>query len=114
MRAIFEYLAKEDLLAILKNPNNPIILAKKLDFDAYGIEIKFDNNALALLARKAHSENTGARGLVSAVEQALLSFESQLPSSRVQQFAVTAAVIRDPNATLNHLKKQAPEVPGRV
>ena len=60
---------------ILKNPNNPIILGKKLDFAAYGIDVKFQTDALALLAHRAHDENTGARGLVSAVESALLPFE---------------------------------------
>jgi len=110
VRAVFEYLTEEDLFAILRNPNNPIILGKKLDFGAYGIDVKFDDSALDLLARDAHSENTGARGLVSAVERALLAFERQLPSSDVKQFPVTGAVIRKPEAALEHLKAQSAEV----
>lgn len=110
VRAVFEYLSEEDLFAILKNPNNPIILGKKLDFGAYGIEAKFDDSALELLARDAHGENTGARGLVSAVERALLAFERQLPSSDVKQFPVTGAVIHEPEAALERLKAQTAEV----
>ena len=81
VRAVFEVLTEQDLFAILKNPNNPIILGKKLDFGAYGIEIKFSEGFLRLMARDAADENTGARGLVSAVERALLEFEKTLPGS---------------------------------
>jgi ATP-dependent Clp protease ATP-binding subunit ClpX len=93
VRAVFEHLTEEDLYTILANPNNPIILGKKLDFAAYGIAIKFGNDALRLLAGQAFEESTGARGLVSAVERALLSFEKRLPSTKVRRFAVPAAVI---------------------
>jgi len=110
VRAIFEYLDEEDLFDILNNPNNPIILGKKLDFAAYGIDAKFDESALKLLARDAHAENTGARGLVSAVERALLSFEKQLPSSEVKQFCVTANVINTPAKSLERIKEGAPAV----
>ncbi|MCP3950932.1 MAG: AAA domain-containing protein [Desulfobacterales bacterium] len=110
VRAVFEYLGEEDLLAILKNPNNPIILGKKLDFGAYGIDAKFDDGALQLLAREAHGENTGARGLVSAVERALLAFERQLPSTDVKQFPVTATVISAPDTSLESIKAQSPAV----
>jgi ATP-dependent Clp protease ATP-binding subunit ClpX len=110
VRAVFEYLNEEDLFDILNNPNNPITLGKKLDFAAYGIDAKFDESALKLLARDAHAENTGARGLVSAVERALLSFETQLPSSEVKQFCITAKVINTPAKSLERLKEGAPAV----
>ena len=96
MRCVFEQLTEDDLFDILKNPNNPIILGKKLDFAAYGIDIKFASEALGLLAGEAAQENTGARGLVSAVERALLPFEKRLPSTNVRMFPVTADVIRHP------------------
>jgi endopeptidase Clp ATP-binding regulatory subunit ClpX len=98
--AIFEHLSQEDLFQILKTPNNPIIMGKKMDFAAYGIDIKFDAKALNLLAKNAFGENTGARGLVSAMEKALLAFEKKLPSTSVQKFPVTPAVIEDPEKTL--------------
>ena len=100
VRAVFERLTEADLCDILKNPNNPIILGKKLDFAAYGIDVKFQTEALAVLAERAFDENTGARGLVSAVENALLPFEKTLPSSAVTRFAVTRQVIDDPRSNL--------------
>ena len=62
VKAVFERLKEEDLLKILQTPNNPVLLNKKLDFATYGIDIRFSNNALELLAEKAYTENIGARG----------------------------------------------------
>ncbi|MEW6671475.1 MAG: AAA family ATPase [Thermodesulfobacteriota bacterium] len=103
VRSVFEKLTEADLFEILKNPNNPIILGKKLDFSAYGIDIKFEDEALRILAGHAFEENTGARGLISAVEKALLEFEKKLPSTHVKKFAVTATVIQKPREALKDL-----------
>jgi len=103
VRAVFEKLTEEDLFEILKNPSNPIILGKKLDFAAYDINVKFENRALGILAEKAFNENTGARGLVSAVEGALLLFEKKLPSSDIKKFPVTVSVINDPKKSLENM-----------
>ena len=100
VRAIFEHLTESDLFDILQNPNNPIILGKKLDFAAYGINIKFDEAALRLIAEMAFDENTGARGLVSAVEKSLMPFERKLPSIDISIFPVTEYVIRQPEKVL--------------
>ncbi len=101
VKAVFEELTQADLYDILKNPNNPIVLGKKFDFAAYGIDIKFCTEALRILAERAFRENTGARGLVSAVEEALLLFESKLPSTEIHHFAVTSAVIKTPREVLD-------------
>ena len=93
-------MTQADLFDILQNPNNPIILGKKLDFSAYGIDIKFGDAALRLMATMAFEENTGARGLVSAVEKSLLPFERKLPSIDIHVFPVTEYVIRQPEAAL--------------
>ncbi|MFC1515639.1 AAA family ATPase [Thermodesulfobacteriota bacterium] len=103
VRAVFETLTEDDLFQILKNPSNPIILGKKLDFAAYGIDVKFEDEVLQFLAENAFQENTGARGLVSAVEKALLVFEKRLPSTNVKTFPVTVSVLNDPEASLAKL-----------
>ncbi len=104
VRSVFEPLAEEDLFGILTNPNNPIILGKKLDFAAYGIDIKFHRDALKLMAHRAFDENTGARGLVSAVERSLLDFEKHLPSTDARHLAVTADVLEHPQKWLDILE----------
>ncbi|MEA3416911.1 MAG: AAA family ATPase [Thermodesulfobacteriota bacterium] len=100
VKTVFEKLTEEDLYEILKNPNNPIILGKKLDFAAYGIEVKLEDKALHILAKRAFDENTGARGLVSVFEIALLLFEKKLPSTNIKKFPVTAFVIEQPEKAL--------------
>lgn len=103
VRAVFEYLDENDLYKILKNPNNPITIGKKLDFAAYDIDAKFEDKALQSLAREAAKENTGARGLVSAVESALLLFEKKLPSTVVRQFPITAQLVDSPQEAYENM-----------
>jgi hypothetical protein len=102
VRCVLDTLSEADLYAILKMPNNPVILSKKLDFAAYGIDIVFTDAALKTLAKKAAIENTGARGLVSVVEESLLAFEEKLPSSQITTFTVTRELLEAPRV---HLKK---------
>jgi len=101
--AFFEKLNEDDLFQILQNPNNPIILGKKLDFAAYGIDVKFEEKILHILAKNAFEENTGARGLVSAIEKALLLFEKKLPSTNITKFSVTPAIVENPKKSLETL-----------
>ncbi|MEW5736677.1 MAG: AAA family ATPase [Thermodesulfobacteriota bacterium] len=101
--AVLDELSEDDLFEILKNPNNPIVLSKKLDFAAYGIRIVFTDPALRAVARDAANHKTGARGLVSAMERALLCFEKKLPSTDIKTFTVTGAVAKDPEAELARL-----------
>ncbi len=96
VRSVFERLTEDDLFEILRNSNNPIILGKKLDFKAYGIDVRFEDEFLRATAKEAFTENTGARGLVSALEGALLRFERGLPSADVSLFPATARVFEQP------------------
>ncbi len=110
VKAVFDPLGQEDLYQILKNPNNPIVLGKKLDFSAYGIRIKFEDAFLRRMAELAFAENTGARGLVSVIEKSLLHFERTLPSTDVKQFGVTMEALADPIGVLQRMRS-APEDP---
>jgi len=108
VRCILDTLEENDLYAILKMPNNPVILSKRLDFAAYGIDIAFEDEALKILAGMAFTENTGARGLVSVVEDALLPFEETLPSRNITRFVVTRQVIAEPSDVLTDLLADQP------
>ncbi len=110
VKAVLDPLGQEDLYQILKNPNNPIVLGKKLDFNAYGIQVKFEDVFLRRMAELAFAENTGARGLVSVIEKALLDFECTLPSSTVKQFGVTLEALDDPRGLLQRMRS-APDDP---
>jgi endopeptidase Clp ATP-binding regulatory subunit ClpX len=103
--AVFEKLDVSDLYEILRNINNPIILGKKKDFKSYGIDIKFEDQALRKIAAYAHEEKTGARGLVSAAEKGLLAFEKKLPSTDIKQLVVTPEVVDSPEQELGRILK---------
>ena len=107
VRSVFEHLTEDDLYQILKNPNNPIILGKKLDFAAYDIEVKFEDQLLRTLAKHAFTENTGARGLVSAAEKALLDFERKLPSAGINKFPATMDIVDNPEAFLKTITAES-------
>ncbi len=104
VRCVLDTLDKDDLYAVLKMPNNPVILNKRLDFCAYGLDIVFSDNALKILAERAFKENTGARGLVSVVEDALLPFEERLPSTSVGHLTVNQTLLTSPKTVLKQLE----------
>ncbi|MDL1963022.1 MAG: AAA family ATPase, partial [Deltaproteobacteria bacterium] len=103
VKTVFDNLTECDLYEILKNPNNPVILGKQLDFAAYGIDIKFEDKVFRILAKRAFEENTGARGLVSAIEKALLLFEKTLPSTNTKKFPAIVSLMEDPKEYLKKL-----------
>jgi endopeptidase Clp ATP-binding regulatory subunit ClpX len=109
---VFDELTKDDLVEILKNPNNPVILSKRQDFGAYGIDIQFEDEALVKIAEMAANEKTGARGLVSAIEKVLIPFEKHLPSTDIKELLVTPELVAAPEAELLALK-QNPDDPVR-
>ena len=102
---VFDELTKDDLVEILKNPNNPILISKRLDFRAYGIEIRFEEESLKKIAEMAALEKTGARGLVSAIENVLIPFEKKLPSTRLKKILVTPELVENPETQLKLLLK---------
>jgi ATP-dependent protease Clp ATPase subunit len=83
-----------------------VINAKKRDFRAYGIDLRFEEDALYALAERACGHNTGARGLVSAVESVLMKFEKKLPSTSIKRLLVTRVLVDDPAGSLQALLEQ--------
>ena len=100
---VLEDLTADDLYEILKNPNNPVVISKKRDFAAYGIDLRFQDQALKILADQAALLKTGARALVSVMEKALLPFEKHLPSTDISRLLVTPDLLKDPKAHLIRL-----------
>jgi len=100
---VFDELTAEDLFEILKNPNNAILLSKRLDFKSYGIDLIFEDESLKKLAHEAVKEQTGARGIVGVVERILMPFEKHLPSTDVKQLVITPDLVDNPTEHLTWL-----------
>jgi len=101
--ALFESLTVADLYAILKSTNSAVINSKKRDFMAYGVDLRFEDEALKKIAEMAYGEKTGARGLISAVERVLLKFEKKLPSTDIKKLVVTRSMAENPGRELKDL-----------
>ena len=96
--AVFDPLSADDLYQILKSPASSLVMSKKKDFLAYGIDLRFEDEALRSIAEAAFFEKTGARGLISALERVLLKFEKVLPSSAMTRLVVSVEMATDPDA----------------
>ncbi|HTY22454.1 MAG TPA: AAA family ATPase [Desulfomonilaceae bacterium] len=94
--AVLEELDVEDLYKILKNRYSSVVTAKKQDFKAYGIDVRFTDGSLVKIAELAHKEKTGARSLISVMERLLVGFERSLPSTPVNRFTVTEELVENP------------------
>ena len=93
----------EGLFKILKNRFSSVVLGKKMDFLAYGIKLDFTDDALMELAKKAHQEKTGARGLLSVFEKLLIKFEKKLPSTGIKELTVDMNLMNNPEKVLSDL-----------
>ncbi len=73
-------LAEEDLIRILKEPKNALTKQYMKLFELEGISLRFTDEALSAAAKKAMQRKSGARGLRSVMENAMLEVMYELPS----------------------------------
>ena len=68
------------LIQILTEPNNALVKQYQALLDMEGVELEIRENALGAIAKKAIARKTGARGLRSIIEDALMDVMYDLPS----------------------------------
>jgi ATP-dependent Clp protease ATP-binding subunit ClpX len=89
-------LSRGDLITILTEPKNALVKQFQASFDFDDIELVFADESLDAVADKALERETGARGLRSILEEALLDVQFELPSRRdVRKCVVTRETIAD-------------------
>src|SRR5947208_3286356 len=87
-------LQREDLVPILTEPKNALVRQYQRFFNYDSIELVFTEEALWQIAEKALERETGARGLRSIIEGALLDVMLELPSRKdVVKCAITKETI---------------------
>ncbi|MCI2774596.1 ATP-dependent Clp protease ATP-binding subunit ClpX [Staphylococcus petrasii] len=94
--ANLETLDVEALKNILTQPKNALVkqYTKMLELD--NVELEFTEDALAAVSEKAIERKTGARGLRSIIEEALIDIMYDVPSSDdVAKVVITAETIQD-------------------
>ena len=94
--ATLEELDEDALVQILTEPKNALVKQYEYLFEMEGAKISFTQEALDAIAKKAMERKTGARGLRSIVENALLETMYELPSMKgVTTVEVDETVIND-------------------
>ena len=78
--ATLEELDEAAMKQILSEPKNALTKQYQKLFAMEGVDLEFRENALLAIAKKALARKTGARGLRSILEQALLDVMFDLPS----------------------------------
>lgn len=92
--ATMEELVEEDLIRILKEPKNALTKQYQKLFEFDGITLRFTEGALGAIARKSLLRKSGARGLRSVMEEAMLDVMYDLPSKEnVQECVISEQVI---------------------
>jgi len=87
-------LKREDLVQILTEPKNALVKQYQRFFNYDNIDLVFTDDALWSIADKALHRETGARGLRSIIENALLDVMFELPSRKdVSKCVITKETI---------------------
>lgn len=106
--ATLDDLDEEALIRILTEPKNAVLKQYARLFELEGVVLEVEPDALKEAAKMAQERKTGARGLRSIIENALLSAMFEIPSRKdVARVVVKASTMRDrtkPSSSLNNGK----------
>jgi len=94
--ATLDDLDEETLVAILTEPKNALTKQYARLFDIEGVKLTFQKESLHEIAKRAIERNTGARGLRSIIEGALMDTMFELPGMEgAEEVVVTAENIQN-------------------
>ncbi len=87
-------LDEEALISILTEPKNALVKQYAKLFEMEGVRLRFSDEALKAIAKKAIKRKTGARGLRAILETMLLDLMYDLPSMpNVEEVIINADVV---------------------
>lgn len=100
VRVICEKLTAEDFVKILNDSEGSILRQYEREFEAYGIDAKFQPDAIEMIAKMAEQEETGARALMTVLEKQLRDFKFDLPGTAVSELLINRELLDDREAKL--------------
>ena len=106
VRVACRHLGTDDLRKVLTEVKGSVAEQLSRNFEGYGINLELSECALQEVAARAVAQRTGARGLLTVLEEALRDFKYELPSTSVKRLVVTAETIRDPCAALEEILRE--------
>jgi ATP-dependent Clp protease ATP-binding subunit ClpX len=102
-------LSEGALMEILTRPKNALAKQYQRMFEMEGVKLRFQEEAMKAIARKAIARKTGARGLRSIMEGILLETMFELPTMNgVQEVVLTADVVEGRSRPLYTYSDKAP------
>lgn len=107
--ATLNELDEESMLLILTEPKNALVKQYSKLFEMDNVELEITEDALRAIAKRALERRTGARGLRSILENALLDVMYEIPSIEgVYKAVVNAETIENHAQPLLFFKDQQP------
>ena len=102
-----EGLTEESLVRILKEPRNALVKQYQKLFGLDDVKLTFEDDAIMKIASMAHERATGARGLRSIMEKAMMDVMYKIPSDEnVEECIVTKAAVEGESQPLLVYKDQ--------
>ncbi|KAK4489720.1 hypothetical protein RD792_000354 [Penstemon davidsonii] len=86
-------LTEDQLVQVLMEPKNALGKQYKKLFQMNGVKLHFTDDALRLIAKKAITKNTGARGLRSMLENVLMDAMYEIPDERRGDDIIDAVIV---------------------
>ncbi|MDY6823872.1 MAG: ATP-dependent Clp protease ATP-binding subunit ClpX [Thermodesulfobacteriota bacterium] len=93
--ATLDELSEPSLVKILTEPKNALIKQFQKLFQIEGVNLRFTDSALSMVAEEAMKRKSGARGLRSILENAMLDIMYDIPSREgIKECVINEEVIR--------------------
>jgi endopeptidase Clp ATP-binding regulatory subunit ClpX len=93
VRVVCEKLSALDLENIMKFSEGSLLRQYEREFEAYGIQARFEDSAIKRIAEMAETEGTGARALMTVCERLLRDFKFELPGTSVSELKISSDLI---------------------
>ena len=95
IRVALEGLDKNSLVQILSQPKNALVKQYQKLFRYDGVDLKFEDDAIDAIADEAFTQKTGARGLRTIMEKAMMDVMYTIPSDdSVSECIITKDAIK--------------------
>ena len=89
-------LTEEQMIRVLKEPKNSLVRQYKALFALDGVELEFEDEALAEIAKKSIERKTGARGLRAIMENVMMDDMYHVPSDpSITSLKITQQMVDD-------------------
>jgi len=98
-------LDENGLVQVLTEPRNALVKQYECLFEMENSEVRFTDDALAAIARRAMKRGTGARGLRSIIEEVMLDILFELPDQKEGAVYMVNGEVVDGNEKLFKMPK---------